>query len=68
MWDKTGHIVTNNHVVEGADKIEVTFADGATVPATLVGANRDSDLAVVKVDVPASELHPVRGQTSDTWR
>jgi serine protease Do len=59
VWDKTGHIVTNNHVVEGADKIEVTFADGTTVPATLVGANRDSDLAVIKVDVPASELHPV---------
>jgi serine protease Do len=59
VWDKTGHIVTNNHVVEGADRIEVTFADGTTVPATLVGANRDSDLAVIKVDVPASELYPV---------
>jgi serine protease Do len=60
VWDKAGHIVTNNHVVEGADKIEVTFADGRLVPATLVGANRDSDLAVIKVDVPAGELHPVR--------
>jgi 2-alkenal reductase len=60
VWDEAGHIVTNNHVVEGADKIEVTFADGTIVPATLVGANRDSDLAVIKVDVPAEELHPVR--------
>jgi serine protease Do len=59
VWDRTGHIVTNNHVVEGAEKIEVTFADGTIVPATLVGANRDSDLAVIKVDMPASELHPV---------
>jgi serine protease Do len=60
VWDKAGHIVTNNHVVEGADKIEVTFADGTVVPATLVGANQDSDLAVIKVDVPAEELYPVR--------
>ena len=59
VWDKTGHIVTNNHVVQGADKIEVTFADGTSVPATLVGANRDSDLAVIKADMSASELHPV---------
>ena len=59
VWDEAGHIVTNNHVVEGAAKIEVTFIDGTTVPATLVGANRDSDLAVIKVDVSASELHPV---------
>jgi serine protease Do len=60
VWDEAGHIVTNNHVVEGTDKIEVTFADGTIVPATLVGANRDSDLAVIKVNVPAEELHLVR--------
>jgi serine protease Do len=59
VWDEAGHIVTNNHVVEGAGKIKVTFADGTTVPAKLVGANRDSDLAVIKVDVAAGELHPV---------
>jgi serine protease Do len=60
VWDKAGHIVTNNHVIDGADEIEVTFADGTSVPATLVGANRDSDLAVIQVDVPAEELHPVQ--------
>jgi serine protease Do len=60
VWDEAGHIVTNNHVVDGADEIEVTFADGTTVPATLVGANRDSDLAVIQVDVPAGELYPVQ--------
>lgn len=37
VWDKEGHIVTNNHVVEAADKISVTFADGASVPAEVVG-------------------------------
>jgi serine protease Do len=60
VWDGEGHIVTNNHVVEGADKIAVTFYDGTTVPGELVGADADSDLAVVHVDVPAEQLHPVQ--------
>jgi len=60
VWDQEGHIVTNNHVVGGADKIEVTFSDGTTVPATLVGADPDSDLAVLKVDVSADKLQPVK--------
>ena len=60
VWDQNGDIVTNNHVVNGADKIEVTFSDGTTVPATLVGADPDSDLAVIKVDVAKSLLHPVQ--------
>ncbi len=60
VWDQDGHIVTNNHVVNGADKIEVTFSDGTIVPATLVGADPDSDLAVLKVDVTPNRLHPVQ--------
>src|SRR5690349_15484256 len=60
VWDQNGHIVTNNHVVAGADKIEVTFSDGTIVPATLVGTDPDSDLAVIKVDVASSQLHPVQ--------
>ena len=60
VWDQQGHIVTNNHVVSGANKIQVTFSDGTTVPATLVGADPDSDLAVIKVDVAADKLHPVQ--------
>ena len=60
VWDKDGHIVTNNHVVSGADKIQVTFSDGTIVPAELVGADPDSDLAVIKVDVPADQLQPVQ--------
>ena len=60
VWDQQGHIVTNNHVVSGADKIEVTFSNGSTVPATLVGADPDSDLAVLKVDMSADKLHPVQ--------
>lgn len=59
VWDTQGHIVTNNHVVSGATSIDVTFADGTNVPATVVGTDPDSDLAVIKVDVAASMLKPV---------
>jgi serine protease Do len=60
VWDAQGHIVTNNHVVEGASQIEVVFSDGTIVPATVVGTDSQSDLAVIQVNVPASELHPVQ--------
>lgn len=59
VWDTSGHIVTNNHVIEGASKITVMFADGSTVDAKLVGADPNADLAVVQVNVPAAQLHPV---------
>jgi len=59
VWDKDGHIVTNNHVVAGASKISVTFYDGTIVPATLVGTDPDSDLAVIKVNMPADQLQPI---------
>ncbi len=60
VWDTAGHIITNNHVVDGADKIEVTFSDDTIVPATLVGADKNSDLAVIKVEVAADKLRPVQ--------
>ena len=60
VWDQSGHIVTNNHVISGADKIEVAFSDGTIVPAQVVGADPDSDLAVLKVDVAADQLHPIQ--------
>jgi serine protease Do len=59
VWDSNGDVVTNNHVVDGATKIEVTFSDGTTVPATIVGQDPYSDLAVIKVDVSSSMLNPV---------
>ena len=54
--DTDGHIVTNNHVVEGAKSLTVTFSDGKQATATLVGADPFQDVAVVKVDggVPAT--------------
>ncbi len=60
VWDKEGHIITNNHVVADADKISVTFYDGTTLSGEVVGTDPDSDLAVVKVDVPADRLQPVQ--------
>jgi 2-alkenal reductase len=59
VWDTNGDIVTNNHVISGATTIDVTFADGTIVPAKLVGADPNADLAVVKVNVSADKLHPV---------
>jgi len=59
VWDDQGHIVTNYHVVEGAEKVEVTFIDGTTLLAEVVGSDADSDLAVLKVDLPADRLSPV---------
>jgi S1-C subfamily serine protease len=52
--------------VSGADKIQVTFSDGTIVPAELVGTDPDSDLAVIKVDVAADQLHPVTVADSST--
>ena len=60
VWDEAGHIVTNNHVVSGAQKIMVLFADDTAVEAELVGADPDSDLAVLQVEAPKSLLRPVR--------
>ena len=55
VYDSAGHIVTNAHVVHGAERIEVNFYDGRTRPAELVGVDLYSDLAVVQVaDLPES--------------
>lgn len=64
VWDTEGHIITNNHVVENADQITVTFYDGTSVDGEVIGTDRDSDLAVVKVDYPADRLQPI--QTADS--
>ncbi|MFP4394282.1 MAG: S1C family serine protease [Anaerolineales bacterium] len=50
VYDKDGHIITNFHVVENAEDIQVTFADGTTLPAEVIGADPTYDLAVLKVD------------------
>ena len=59
VYDNLGHIVTNYHVVEGANKVEVDFMSGFKVYGSVIGTDLDSDLAVIKVNVPAEELHPI---------
>ncbi len=62
VWDTEGHIVTNHHVVEGADIVLVTFSDGMELEATVIGTDPDSDLAVLQVNAGeegAYELTPV---------
>ncbi len=60
VWDTEGHIVTNYHVVHGAETIKVKFWDDREATASLVGEDADSDLAVVKVDPNGLDLRPVR--------
>jgi serine protease Do len=50
VYDSRGHILTNNHVVENADKVEVTFFDGTTAEAKVVGTDKATDVAVIKVE------------------
>ncbi|GAB4518692.1 MAG: trypsin-like peptidase domain-containing protein [Anaerolineae bacterium] len=57
--DTEGHIVTNNHVVDGATEIVVNFVDGTLARAEIVGLDPNSDLAVLRVDLPAEELQPI---------
>ena len=59
IYSKDGFIVTNNHVVNGADAIEVTFPDGIISKANLVGADPYSDLAVIRVAPNLSNLQPL---------
>jgi S1-C subfamily serine protease len=58
--DSSGNIMTAEHVVSGASTIKVTFQDGSTVKATLVGSDSSTDSAVIHVDVPSSQLHPLK--------
>ena len=65
VWDDEGHIVTNYHVIQGADKAQVTLADRSTWPAKLVGKAPEKDLAVLKIEKPAKELRPLPIGTSE---
>jgi putative serine protease PepD len=56
VLDEEGSIVTNAHVVEGASTITVIFSDGQQAPATVVGVDASTDVAILDVDVPAEEL------------
>ncbi len=66
VWDRQGHVVTNFHVIEGADSARVTLADQSTWPASLVGFVAEKDLAVLRIEAPEAQLRPLPiGASSD---
>src|SRR4051794_33784372 len=66
VLDTDGHIATNQHVVDGATSIEVTFSNGRTASAKVVGTDPSTDVAVIKVDPAKADLHPVALGDSST--
>ena len=64
--DTVGHVITNQHVIDGAQSIKVTFWNGKTYQAKLVGSDASTDTAVIKVDAPASVFHPLALADSST--
>jgi S1-C subfamily serine protease len=64
VWDQDGHVVTNYHVIQGADAARVTLADQSSWSARLVGAYPDKNLAVLVIDTPREQLHPIPVGTS----
>ena len=66
VWDKEGHIVTNFHVVSGADRAQVILPDQSTWEARAVGYAQSKDLTILKIEAPSSALHPIPiGSSSD---
>jgi putative serine protease PepD len=59
VYDSSGHVVTNQHVVNNATSVRVTFWNGQTYNATVVGTDASTDLAVLKVDAPSTMLYPL---------
>ena len=59
VFDKQGHIITNNHVVNNAKKISVTFVDGTSYRSDIVGTDPYADLAVIKIDVNPEKIYPL---------
>jgi S1-C subfamily serine protease len=68
VLDKAGHIVTNYHVIEGADSIEVSFSNQDTLAAKLVGSDPSTDLAVLRVETSSRSLRPLELGNSDSVR
>lgn len=59
VWDNSGYIVTNFHVVDGARQIQITLQDQSNWPAEVVGLAPERDLAVLKISAPAAKLNPL---------
>ncbi len=68
IWDREGHVVTNFHVLAGGDTFKVTLADQSTWDAQPIGVAPEKDLAVLKIDAPASKLPPLPLGNSETLK
>ncbi|MFW5748317.1 MAG: S1C family serine protease [Chloroflexota bacterium] len=68
VYDRNGRIITNAHVIDGADEIYVTFNDGFVTDADIIGQDNYSDIAVIRVDVPPQRLLPLELADSDDVR
>ena len=68
IWDREGRIVTNYHVIEDANRIEVTLADHSTWKGTVVGVSPDKDLAVLQISAPTERLNPIMIGESENLR
>jgi S1-C subfamily serine protease len=66
VYDKKGDILTDEHVVANATKVTVTFEDGTSAPAKVLGTDSSTDVGVIHVDVPSSQLHPIEFADSST--
>jgi len=62
LWDNKGHVVTNNHVVQGAQALSVTLFDHRTYDARVVGTDPQKDIAVLELQGAPSNLHPIRAE------
>ncbi|NOZ41373.1 MAG: trypsin-like serine protease [Planctomycetes bacterium] len=68
VLDTKGHIITNYHVIEDADQIEVNLASNQSFLATLVGGDKEQDIAVLKIEAPATDLQPIAQGNSSNLR
>lgn len=68
IWDETGHIVTNAHVIAQSNKAYVTLADGSNWEAEIIGVEESKDLAVLKIKAPREKLKPLPVGTSRDLR
>lgn len=66
VYDSEGHIITNQHVVEGASNVEVSFSSGFIARGTVIGSDPDADIAVIKVDAPTDQIRPLAIGDSNT--
>ena len=66
VFDSDGHIVTNQHVIDGASTVEISFSSGFKAYGTIIGSDNDADVAVISVDAPPEQIHPLAIGDSST--